>query len=101
MDAALSEAAKVEGMKRAMEHKKSLVKHVREWMKDLGRRQRFVTADDVQAMIVRNGISVRAMGNSMGGIFQTKDWRSTGRYVKSERVHAHRNPILVWEYIGK
>lgn len=89
-----------EGIAQAMDNKASLVKHVREWAKELGRRKTFVTADDVQAEIVRRGISVRAMGNSMGGIFLTKDWEATGRYVKSKRAHSHGNLLTQWRYIG-
>lgn len=100
-DAAASEAAKTAGMALALDNKQSLVRHVREWMKDLGRAKRFVTADDVQLMIANRGISTHAMGNAMGGIFKDGNWRSTGRYVKSVRTHAHANRILVWEYIGK
>lgn len=100
-DSVASEAAKTRGIAQAMDNKESLVHHVREWMKDLGRAKQFVTADDVQLMIVSRGISISAMGNAMGGIFKTKDWRSTGRYIKSVREHAHSNRILVWEYVGK
>lgn len=100
-DAVASEAAKRAGIAQALDNKQSLVKHVREWMKELGRKQRYVTADDVQLMIASKGISTRAMGNAMGGIFKTKDWRATGRYVKSIRKHAHANRLLVWEYIGQ
>lgn len=95
------EIAKERGIHQALDNKRSLVAHVREWMKELGRVKRFVTADDVQQLIADRGISIYAMGNAMGGIFRDGNWRATGRYVKSVREHAHSNRILVWEFIGK
>jgi hypothetical protein len=46
--------------------------------------------------LVEKGVSVFALGNAAGSLFKGKQWQWTGRYRKSERVHAHSNPLKVW-----
>jgi hypothetical protein len=58
------------------------------------------TADDVQRVLIEQGISPHALGNAAGSLFRGGDWEWTGRRVKSARVHAHANELKVWRYVG-
>lgn len=99
-DPVAAELGKEAGIAQAVSNKASLVKHLRIWAKELGRRKTFVTADDLAEVMVAKGISVHAAGNAMGGVFRTRDWEATGRYTKSKRAHSHGNLLTVWRYIG-
>lgn len=53
-----------------------------------------VTADDVQAIIIGEGIN---LGNAAGSIFRGKDWKFV-RYEKSKRITNHARVIRVWKW---
>ncbi|MBV9217683.1 MAG: hypothetical protein JO053_16055 [Acidobacteria bacterium] len=93
-----------EGMEQAAERKASLLRFAQRKAEELGRRMRFVTADDVQRALVENpdrSISEHALGNAAGSLFKDKSkWRWTGETRPSERVSAHGRLIRVWEWIG-
>ncbi len=97
-DAIKSNESKVSGMSQAAENKKSLLEFARKGLIEIARSRpdRCVTADDAQLYLVKNGISVRALGSAAGSLFKTKDWEFTGKLVKSVRVHAHSNLLRVW-----
>jgi hypothetical protein len=101
-DAAAARVAAEQGMARAAENKKSLLKFAREVAVELGQRTGLVTADDVQHELGQRGISEHALGNAAGSLFRDKTkWIWTGRLVSSERVCSHGNLLRVWQYVGK
>lgn len=101
-DAIASEELKAAGMDRAADNKKALVRHARKIARELAARLGTVSMDDVQfEMYRRDNISVHALGNAAGAIFQEKEngspvWQWTGQFIKSKRVHAHSNLIRTW-----
>jgi len=89
------------GIAVAAENAGSVVLRVQEIARELGRRQRFVTADDVQRVMFERKISSKELGNGAGSMFRGKgQWRKTGRYISSVRIAAHGRDIPVWEYVG-
>ena len=68
---------------------------------ELGRRNRFVTADDVQAAMMAKGYTPQDLGNAAGSMFRGRCWKWHGKTVKSERVASHGRLIRVWEYVGQ
>lgn len=96
--AAESEAAARAGMAHAAENRRALLAFARGLA--LADPQRETNADAVQAALAARGISVFALGSAAGSLFVGKEWEWTGRYVKSTRVHAHRNLLRTWRYIG-
>jgi hypothetical protein len=101
-DGAASGEAKRAGMAQAAEAKGRLLAYARGLAREIAcaRPSREVTADDVQAALVEAGVSVHALGNAAGSLFAEPCWQYTGRWEMSKRVHAHRNPLRVWRYIG-
>jgi hypothetical protein len=101
-DAAASEAAARAGMEQATANHASLLTFARTLAVEIAcsRPARTCTADDVARALEDRGVSCRALGNAAGGLFRESCWQWTGRFVLSERVHAHRNPLRVWRYIG-
>lgn len=68
---------------------------------EIGRRQVYVTADDVQHSLLDAGFKEHDLGNAAGSVFKNREfWRYTGRTVKSERVSSHGRLIRVWRYLG-
>jgi hypothetical protein len=91
-DAGIAQAARTKG---------TLLKLARNIAADLGRELGEVTADDVQRRLHDvHKISIHALGNAAGAIFKTDDWEFTGRFVRSERVHARGNMLRVWRWKG-
>lgn len=101
-DFAASEAAKQQGMDLAAGNRKELLAFARRLAVEiaLSRPSREVNADDVQRALHERGCSIHALGNAAGSLFAGKAWEWTGRYVKSERVHAHSNNLKCWRYVG-
>lgn len=101
-DAAASEAGKDAGMSLAANNRRELLEHARRVAVRiaLSRPDRCVSADDVQRALHESGVSVFALGNAAGSLFAGKAWEWTGRWLKSERKHAHSNPLRVWRYVG-
>lgn len=93
-----------QGIAIAGANKASLLELAKRVAVDLGRQQKFVTADDVQfALATRPGrpISEEALGSAAGGLFKSrKYWRFTGRYVASQRENSHGRMLRVWEFVG-
>jgi hypothetical protein len=98
-DAIAAREAAEQGIATAEINKRTLLDEARGIAVELGREKRFVTADDV----VRR-YSFRhphdPLGNAAGGIFKGKEWRDTGRRVRSKRVNSHARELRVWEFIG-
>lgn len=100
-DAVAAREAAEQGIAEAADNKRSLLEFAKKKAIELGRQNQFVTADDVQAALVENKISDRALGNAAGSVFKDKTlWRYADRVVKSERVSSHGRLIRVWQYIG-
>lgn len=101
-DALASEAEKEIGMAAAAESRRRLLEFARGIAVKvaMSRADRCVTADDVQAALVQHGVGVRSLGNAAGSLFVGKCWQWTGEFVKSARVHAHRNLLRRWKYVG-
>jgi len=98
---AAREAAQV-GMAQAAGNKASLLEFAKKVACEIGRRKRFVSADDVQMeLITVHKISEHALGNAAGSIFKGNEWKWDGSsMVKSIRVSAHGRYIKVWKYVG-
>jgi hypothetical protein len=91
-DAGIARAAKNNSMVLDLAKKKAV---------ELGRKQTFVTADDVQAALVDVGLSEHHLGNAAGAVFRNKKlWHYTGETVQSTRVSRHGALIRKWKYIG-
>ena len=90
-----AQRAKEIGMTTAADNKKALLEYARGIAVELGRKGD-VSADDVQRVLEARGISVRALGNAAGSLFERKKWEWTGRFVKSQREHSHSNLLRVW-----
>lgn len=101
--AAASDAGKRAGMTQAADNHASLLAFARGVAVEIAVR-RFsheVTADDVARELEARGISVFALGNAAGSLFKGGGWAWTGRFMASERVHAHRNLLRVWRWVGE
>ena len=61
----------------------------------LGRQYELVTADDVQEVLERRGISPEQLGQAAGAIFRGKRWRRI-TFRKSRRVSNNARVIGVW-----
>jgi hypothetical protein len=61
----------------------------------LERKDREVTADDVQLQLQGLGFGPGALGNAAGSLFVGPEWQFTGLWRKSERAsnHAHQNRV--------
>lgn len=103
-DAAAARERAEQGIAVAGANKASLLELAKRLAVEIGRRQRFVTADDVAfALATRpeRPISEEALGSAAGGLFKNrKDWWFTGRYVASQRENSHGRMLRVWEYVG-
>lgn len=103
-DAMAAAEAAEQGMMQAADNKGTLLAFAKEKAREIGRRRGEVTADDVQRALAENPgkpISIHALGNAAGSLFKSRrEWRFTGRLVKSERVSSHGRLIRVWKYIG-
>ena len=58
-----------------------------------------VTADDVNAALIRIGIT-ESLGNAAGSLFRGSEWQFTGERIKSARKTNHAREIKVWRYLG-
>lgn len=66
---------------------------------ELGKTMRYVHIDLVQTELQKIGIA-QLLGNAAGSVFRGKDWRDTGRVVRSTRPETNRRKVTVWEYQG-
>jgi hypothetical protein len=99
---AAGEAAQA-GMALAAANNGQVLEFAKKYAVELGRKQTFVTADDVQRVLIEKGFREHDLGNAAGSVFKNRKlWRWDGiRTVKSERVSSHGRLIRVWEYIGQ
>lgn len=97
-DRAQSQSRKRQGMLLAEQNKSVLLERARAIAVDLGKKQRYVTADDVgKEMQYR---SMGELGPAAGSLFKTSDWVFTGRRIQSDRRSNHARELKVWEYVG-
>lgn len=96
---AAREAAEI-GIAQAAANKPGLLAFAKDIAAEIGRKQRFVTADDVQFELNRRSVSEEALGNAAGSLFKGKVWRFTGRFVPCQRENSHGRMLRVWEYVG-
>jgi len=87
---------KEKGMAQASITRAELLVRAREIARLIGLSKQFVTADDVQMQLVREGHHPFALGNAAGSIFRGREWEFTGRMVKSSRVSNHGHQNMVW-----
>ena len=59
--------------------------------------QRTCHADIVKQRMEEEGLP--DLGNAAGSIFRGKEWRFTGRWIKSSRVSRHANENKLWYFI--
>jgi hypothetical protein len=101
-DAIAAHEAAEAGIDLAAENNRPLLGLARRLAAELGRRQRFVTADDVQRALVERNLPESSLGNAAGSVFRGAKWKWDGVSVrKSERVASHGRLIRVWEYVGQ
>lgn len=98
-DYAESQRQRDVGIAVASENAASVLVRVQELAREIGRRQRFVSADDVALEMERHQIERKALGNAAGGIFRGREWKFDS-WTTSARIAAHGRGIRVWEYIG-
>jgi hypothetical protein len=55
-----------------------------------------VTADDVQKVLIPEGIH---LGNAAGSLFRTSEWVWTGEFVKSTRKTNHATLRRIWRLV--
>lgn len=67
---------------------------------ELGKLNRYVTSDLVQAELIKRGYTAAQLGNAAGSLFQGGLFKRTDKTVKSGRPEAHGRRIFVWEYTG-
>lgn len=91
-DSVASEAAKVAGMNRAAANRPKELEYARSVARQLAQKNGVVTADDVQAVLIPQGIE---LGNAAGSLFK-KDFEPTGEYIRSARVRSHKNLLAKW-----
>lgn len=89
-------AAKIAGKARAAKNRNPILTVAREIAERLARERGAITADDVQAELVKLGYSPYALGNAAGVLFQNGKFEKTGETRISQRVHAHQNELKVW-----
>lgn len=100
-DATAGEAAAKEGIARAEQNNNMVFDLAKQRAIELGRKQGAVTADDVQAALIADGLTEFDLGNAAGSVFRNRKlWRWEGKTVKSARVSRHASLIRVWQYIG-
>lgn len=99
-DAIESQRHRDDGMALAADNRAALLHEAREIAKDLAKYGREISADDVQAELVKRGYGVKALGNAAGSLFAGRDWQWTGRRVKSKRIHAHANELKTWRLVN-
>jgi len=76
----------------------SLLKEARAIALELGSKNKFANADQVQAILTTKGLG--RLGNAAGRLFTGKNWKNTGTTVQSGQTSARGRRILVWEYTG-
>jgi hypothetical protein len=100
-DAIAAHEAAEAGIELAAENNRPLLEFARRLAAELGRRKRFVTADDVQRVLVERNLPESSLGNAAGSVFRGPEWKWDGVSVrKSTRVASHGRLIRVWEYVG-
>lgn len=69
--------------------------------KELGRRQRFVSMNDVNRRWAALGRRREELGNGAGSVFRGKCWRRTSQQVRAEHLESHGRWLPIWEYLGE
>jgi pentatricopeptide repeat protein len=75
-----------------------VLQEARKIARALGRRKRYVTADDVYRELIDRGRNPADLGPAAGSIFRDQAWLSTGQWKRSDRVSNHRRKIRIWRY---
>lgn len=94
------ELAKQAGIDRAASANAEILSVARRIARELAEQRGEITADDVQAELVRLGYGEHSLGNAAGALFRGSEWEWTGRRRKSRRVHAHANELKCWRLKG-
>jgi hypothetical protein len=95
-DDLLAREARDGGLEKAAEKRRELLDLAREIALDVVRREGVVSADEVQAELIRRGHTPAELGNAAGSIFAEDHWEFTGRWRESQRVSNHARSIRVW-----
>ena len=100
-DQAESEARKEQGMAVAADKGYAELAHARSIAITiaLASSSKCCTADDVGRQLKFAGFP-DCLGPAAGSLFKGKDWKWTGRFVKSARKSNHARLLRVWEYAG-
>lgn len=80
------------GMQRAAKARSVELERAREIARELTTNGRVISADDVQAVLAKEGVD---LGNSAGSIFIGGEFEQVG-YTKSKRVISHGNLLRTW-----
>lgn len=95
-DLAKAERLKTAGMKTASENRKDELDYAKQVAVRIAQTQGTVTADDVQRVLLDEGIQ---LGNAAGSLFRGNQWLFTGEWRKSERTTNHARQNRVWALI--
>ena len=100
-DAKRSEQLKLAGMETAADNVKEPLDLARTVAKELAllKPDRCLTSDEVNAALEAR-YNIASLGPAAGSLFKTKDWRWSGRFVKSIKITNHSRLLRVWEYVG-
>jgi hypothetical protein len=94
-DAATAIVQREAGMALAATARPTLLAEARRIAMQIALQRGTVTADDVAARMVANGMDYAALGNASGSVFRGPFvW--TGEVVTSHRVSTHARAIKVW-----
>lgn len=102
-DAIAAREAAEAGIDRAAKNNPMVLELAKKKAIEIGRRQIYVTADDVQRALVEAGLSEHDLGNAAGSVFKDKKlWYWDGvTTVASTRVSRHGALIRKWKYVGR
>lgn len=86
---------KKRGQARAAFNRAQVLQRGREVAEQIARERvlRTCTADDVQKRLEAEGLEI---GPAMASVFRGKQWRFTGRFMKSKRVANHARLLRIW-----
>lgn len=89
------------GVELAAENRASAVWDARQIAIEIGRRQRYLSMNDVNRKWVALGRRREELQNGSGAVFKSKDFRDSGRSEKAEHIQGHGRRLTVWEYLGE
>lgn len=86
------------GMRLASDKRNELLSVAQQCAIEIGRKQRFVTMDDVYKVMLTRDLQPAQLGNASGSVFKNQNmWIWNGQVQKSHRVSTHGHLQRLWE----